>query len=213
MIKPIHRHYDHHRRTSMLFFDDHESMEVYMRGGVCWPIRYEYKGQIAVNGYVLMAGQDVVTGIVYVFEQMEWVTIDNILVDGNVLRYPGLSHWFNHAWNQYFAQAYFWQQDDELARRHRLQVLRSKMVDPKPRFIEVPYSDTSDVISCIWARLAAKTLKRERDTVLNEQLEAVKAGDKQVLPAVHALGCCLLGLERFPWRKPMDRPIQEILVA
>jgi hypothetical protein len=212
MIKPIQRHYDTHRRTSILYFDEHDCMEFYMRGGVCWPIRYEHKGQIDMNGYILMAGQDVKTGRVYVFEQMEWVTVDNIVGENNVLRYPGLSSWFNKVWQGYFADTFYWQQEDELARRFKLQILRSDMIEPKPRFVEVPYSDTSDIVNSIWKMVKLEMLKQEGGTVLEEQLKAVKAGDKQVLPAVHALGCCLLGFERFPWRKPAERPIREMLL-
>ena len=216
MIKPIHKHYDTHRRTTILYFD-HEPdrpIEFYMRGGICWPIRYENPtGQIDNSGYVLMAGQDVKTGRVMIFEETQWVTIDNILGDNHVIRYPGLSHWFNKVWEGYFAQSFYWQQEDELARRFRLQILRSKMIHPKPRFVEVPYSDTSDMISCIWTMLKANKLNRASGTVLQQQLEMVKEGDKQVLPAVHALGCCLLGFERFPWREPKEPEIREILVA
>ena len=195
-----------------LFFDDHAPMECYMRGGVCWPIQYEWKGQVDTAGYALMAGHEIKTGKVFVFEQIQWVTIDNILEDNNILRYLGLSHWFNKVWAEYFADAYFWQQQDELARRFRLQVLRSVMINPKPHFIETPYSDTSDLVSCIWRMLKGNLLFREAGTILEDQLTSVKAGDKQVLPAIHALGCCLLGLERFPWRPPMEKQIQEILI-
>ncbi len=194
------------------FFDDHDPMECYMRGGICWPIRYEYLGNVDTNGYVVIAGQDIKTRKVYVFEQLEWVTIDNIVDEDNTLRYYGLSHWFNEAWTNYFATAYFWHQEEELARRFRLQVLRSDMILPKPRFIEIPTTTTSDIISCIWGAIKTNVLRREGSTPLEDQLREVKAGDKQVLPAVHALGCCLLGLERFQWRPPVEKPIKEILV-
>ena len=187
-----------------------------MRGGIAWPMRYEYLGVVQSHGYVVMAGQDVKTNKVYVFEQLQWVTIDNILDNDNQLRYIGLSHWLNETWSTYFGNTFFWQQGDELARRFRLQVLRSPMINPKPKFIEVPTSMsniTGDVISVIWNALTAKSLRRAREeNPLNNQLNAVQSGSKTTFPAVHALGVCLLGLERFPWRPPHEKPVKEYLV-
>ena len=215
MIKPVNRHYDTHRRTSILYFDDREPMDCYMRGGICWPVRYEINGQIETDGYALMAGQEITTGDIYVFEQIKWVTVDNIIGGNNVLQYPGLSHWFNRVWNVYYGQSYYYEQGYELSRRFRIQVSRSTMIEPKPRFIELPPFDISEMINCIWRTLKAKApmIYREKDTDLETQLDAVQGGVKDVLPAVYALGCCVMGFELYPWRKPYDRPIQEMLVA
>ena len=218
MIHPVNKHFDVYRKTVTLFFDDHESMECYMRGGICFPVYFEIQGVVDVSGYAIMAGQDVLTGKIYIFEQIPWVSIDNILDDNNVLKYRGLSHWFNQVWAEYFADTYFWQQPDQVSRRIRLQVIRSVMINPKPRFVEVPLpgqnqARTTDIVSSIWPRLKAKTLLRSGETPLEAQLAMVKTGDKQVLPAVHALGCCLMGIERYSWRKPVERPIREILIA
>jgi len=216
MKKPIHRYFDNHRKTSWLYFDDEENpRECYMRGGICFPIRYESLMGIDNHGYAIIAGQDLKTGIVHVFEQMNWVTIDDILAkdESNAVKYSGLSHWLNMAWNQYFMQAFYFSQPDELSRRFRLQVLRSPMINPKPRFIEIHINNTDDLLSAIWHRIKTGLLEIEKDSEIASLLKETKVENKEIFPQIHALGCCLLGLEQYPWRKPYEQPIQEILVA
>jgi len=185
-----------------------------MRGGICFPVKYQSLKGIDNHGYAIIAGQDVKTGIVHVFEQMNWVTIDDILVkDTNVIKHHGLSHWFNMGWNKYFIRAFYFNQPDELSRRFRLQILRSAMIDPKPRFIEIHISNKNDLLSSIWHRIKTGMLEIEKDSEIGYILKETMAGDKELYPQIHALGCCLLGLEEYPWRKPYEQPIQEMLVA
>jgi hypothetical protein len=187
-------------------------MECQMKGGICFPMFYEYLGRTDIEGYALMAGLDIETGIVYVFEQTAWTVIDNILHPDGSLRLEGLSGWVNRGWLNYFARVFYFHQADELARRHRLQVLRSRMIEPKPNFVELPPTDAEDIIGVIWRFVKAGRLRRAGGTVLEDQLQLVKSGDRQVFPAVHALGCCLTAFELHPWRKPYERPIREVIV-
>lgn len=213
--KPTHRHYNLKRNTSLLYFDDNEfPIEFYMRGGVCFPIQYEILGRgMDTNGFALMAGLNLSTGVVTVFEQAQWVTIDDILDKENqTIRFPGLSHWLNMIWNQYFARAYYWCQEEELARRYRLQILRSMMIDPKPWFYEIHAMTPNDIVSCIWRYTKTGRIIIERDSELAAQLGQAQKGDKQILPAVYALGCCLTGIDLYPFRAPVEEVEKEVLV-
>ena len=211
MIKPLSAQYKHDRKTSMLYFDEQDPMEFCMRGGICWPIKYEINGRIDTNGYAVMAGMDVDSKVVYVFEEQQWVTIDHIIRD-NKIEHHGLSQWFNRLWNDYFASKFYFHQPHQLAKRFRLQASRSDMIKPKPKFKELPPTDTDDIVAAIWHIVKEGALKYTKGGLVEEQLKMVKAGDKQVLPAVHALGCALVGLARYPWRKPYQKPIQEIFI-
>ncbi len=188
-----------------------------MRGGICFPIRYESLTGIDNHGYAIIAGQDLKTGIVHVFEQMNWITIDDILAkdESNKVKYPGLSHWLNMAWSRYFMQAFYFSQPDELSRRFRLQVLRSPMINPKPRFIEIHINKEDELLSVIRHRIKTGLLEIEKDSEIAILLKEAREERREVklFPQIHALGCCLLGLEQYPWRKPYEQPIQEILVA
>jgi len=203
----------------MLFFDDADPMECFMRGGICFPLTYEWLGQYAVDGYAVMAGQDVKTGKIYIFEEISWLSIDDVTQTDPYnpdapmqIEYQGLSHWLNKVWSEYFAGTFYWNQDQENATRMRLDAIRSPMVQPKPRFVELPPYKSESFIAVIWVMIRSRTLKIKSGTILEKQLEAVKAGERTLYPAVHALGCCLLGLERYPWRPPYKKPEQEILI-
>lgn len=212
MISPSVRHYNHPRKTSSLHFADYETLECHMRGGICWPMPFESKGRIDVTGYALMCGLDVATGDVYVFEQTPWVVIDNILSPNGKIKYLGLSHWLNSVWTKYFADSYYYHQDYESSKRFILAVTRSKMIQPKPRFLDLPPLDAQDMIATIWRYLKAGQLKRQKGTELEARIESIKANDKVLPPEVHALGCALCGIDRNPWRAPVEKPVREILI-
>ena len=186
-----------------------------MRGGICFPFKYQSLKGIENHAYAVIAGQDLKTGIVHVFEQINWVTIDDILSKDikNSIKYPGLSHWLNMAWNKYFIQTFYFNQPDELSRRFRLQILRSLMISPKPRFVEVSINNKDDLLSAIWHRIKTGQLEIEKDSQIANILKETMVEDKELFPQIHALGCCLLGFEQYPWRKPYEQPIQEILVT
>ena len=213
MIKPTSAHYNQRRKTSTLYFDDRDPMECSMRGGICWPITYENAGRVDTNGYAVMCGYEIKTGNIYVFEQIQWITIDHIIdPETRAIKYEGTAPWFNSLWNTYYAKSFYYHQSYDLSKRFVLAVGRSPMIGTRPRFVELPPTDAQDIISALWMALKAGKLFREGDTELQRQMEMVKSGDKQVLPAVHAMGCALVGIERFPWRKPYVENVQEVLV-
>lgn len=211
-LKPIHKNYNAERKTTLLFFDDHDPMECSMKGGVCWPVPFERNGVMDTVGYAVMAGMDLASGVVYVFEQVPWVVIDDIIGAGGIVKYEGLSHWLNRIWTDYFASVFYFLQTDEVSRRFRLQVIRSNMIRPKPRFVELPPVDVSDLIGVVWRLIKEGRLRFDKGSEIDRDLTSVKEGDKQLFPAVHALGCCLTGFDRFPWRKPYEQSIREILI-
>ncbi|MCK4716977.1 MAG: hypothetical protein KAT54_09245, partial [Candidatus Marinimicrobia bacterium] len=214
MEKPNYRYFDNHRKTSWLYFDKDESRECYMRGGICFPVKYQSLTGIDNHGYAIIAGQDLKTGRVHVFEQMNWITTDDILAkmyDGkmpiNAIKYPGLSHWLNMAWNKYFLQTFYFSQPDELSRRFRIQIIRSLMINPKPRFVDVSINNKDDLLSAIWHRIKTGQLEIEKDSEIGNILKETMVEDRELFPQIHALGCCLLGFEQYPWRKPYEQPI------
>jgi len=118
MDKPRKATFNAKRETSTLYFKDFDdSREFYLRGGVCWP-----EGDS--DGFALLGGQNVKGNRVHIFEELEFVTVDDIIQDGQI-RYHGLSSWLNRAWSKYFAKLYFWEQPQDLHKRFSLQVYRS----------------------------------------------------------------------------------------
>ncbi len=94
MEHPLKVQADLNRKTSILYFPNGDSAEFYMRGGICWPITYECRGKMENNGFALMAGQDIKTQNIYVFEEISFVTIENILNQATgQIEFHGLSYW------------------------------------------------------------------------------------------------------------------------
>lgn len=204
MIKPIARHYDKDRKVSILYWDGGTQAEYDIKGGICFPISYEFMQGIHVDGFALLAGQDVRTKVVTVFEQRKFVVIDNIInPETQAIELFGLAPWFDEMWAKYYGRKFFYHQEPEIARKYKLEVSRSMMIQPKPSMIEIDWQDDSDVIHTVWRYIATNRLKIEKGSELQNQLEMLKTTEKkQVFPAVRALECVLAAFDKYPWREP-----------
>ena len=192
MDKPKKATYNSKRETSTLYFKDFDdSREFYMRGGVCWP-----EGD--AEGFAIMGGQQINNGHVYVFEQIEFATVDDIIQDGQI-RYHGLASWLNRAWSKYFARLYFWNQPQDLHDRFRLQVYRSSSIQPNQAFIEAALTSEEDSRSLVVDYIRTGRVAIEAGSELAKELEVSRHDDKAQLPAVRALGRFLAGLQRYPF--------------
>ena len=194
MDKPRKATYNQKRETSTLYFKDFDdSREFYMRGGVYWP-----EGD--ADGFAIIGGQQINNGQVYVFEQIEFVTIDDIIQDGQI-RYHGLSSWLNRCWSKYFGRRYFWNQLQDLHKRFSLQVYRSSSIEPKPGFIEISLSGKDEARHIVNEHIKAGRLILDKDSELAKQLEFARLDNDAHLPAVEALGRLLAGLQRYPFSR------------
>lgn len=201
--KPTKCHYDAKKGISILYFkdDDNKIGEYYMRGGICWPVVFEEPDNPRdYSGYAILAGQDVWTKKIVIFEERSFVTVDHILRPNKTIEFDGLAPWFNRCWSHYFGCLFYWHQDFELAKKFRLETIRSQMVQPKPQFVEVPWSDDEAARMQIWKYIKLKALDGQKDGDLFRQMQQVQKEDKKTMPAVHALACLISGFERFPYR-------------
>lgn len=200
--RPAHVHANLNRGTSTLYFQKQDYAEFYMRGGICWPSRYEWKGQFKTNGFAIMAGQEILSRKLYIFEETAFETVENILNQGTgQIEHQGLAQWFNMVWTEYFGEKYFYGQADELHWRFHLKVTRSPMVNPKPQFIEAPVSDFENALSSVDQYIRADQLRFIPGSELAEQIQMTHLEGRSQPPAVHALGYLLTGIERYPFRK------------
>ena len=205
MQKPVKVHYDQDRQTSLLFFGDAsiDPTEYSMRGGMCWPKTVVFDVGVEVEGFVLLAGINVKTREVRVFEQKSFVVVENIVGEDGTIEHQGIEQWLNTCWTRYFATKYYWFQDRELTKKYRLEVLRSMAIQPKPQFIRVELSKDKEIpIHTIWKFMGVDKLKIERNSMLWKALELARKGQKDTLPAVHALTVLLEGIERYPYKEP-----------
>lgn len=188
-------------------FDEEECRypegEFDIRGGVCWPITYQINGTLESGGHILVAGKNLDSGVVTIFEQQEFMFVEPIINrETQLIEFPGISNFLNNAYANYYCRKYYWHQDPETAKQHRIEITRSQMIKPKPALIEVPWGDgSSDAGHIIWKFVKANRLQYKKGSELHKQLELTKIDTKQMYPATHALQCALMGMSRFPFRR------------
>jgi hypothetical protein len=192
--------------------------EYYLRGGICWPVTVRVGSECAAVGFVLLIGQNIVTGKRLVFEERSFSCVDPIINTDGRIEFDGVASWFNQVWTSYACRDYYWHQDEQTHKAYLLQVIRSLMIEPKPQFIEVPWQDEEQVTPLYWKYLNTDRLKYkaaahassgdyagqdggELHGQLRQYQLAMGAEKIESFPAVLALMCALAGMERSPWRE------------
>ena len=197
------------RRTSVLRFAGPYSPpdgEYVVRGGICWPIM-DINAEL-MQGFALVCGRRVADGITYVLSERAFVSVDHVQDDAGGIQFEGLSTWFVDAWARWFAQVFAWKQPWETNRRYLLQVLRSDLIQPKPQFAELEWTDDRDARYIVDEAEAAGRLRYAAEGPLHLALMAYAVADdadRGKFAAVQALTCALHGLEEVtPMKK--ERP-------
>jgi hypothetical protein len=173
-----------------------------MCGGMFFPSKtVNAEGLTRIVGYALMAGRHEETKTTYIFEETEWYFVNHIeSPDDGSIEYEGLVTWYNDVWNNYYCNNYAVRQDDDTQFKFVLDFSRSRMVQPKPNFIDAEWNDPIQPMSIIGRLNQLGKIKYRAAGELFKQLEAQKAdkdADKHDYPAVHSLMCCLMIMDRF----------------
>lgn len=194
------------KKVSVLHFDKpHKDMdgEYYMKGGLCWPIPVRFGADHGASGFILMAGQNIETKKIYIFKQTSFLSIENIFDSQGKMEIEGLSGFFNKCWSEYFGKNFYYHQDESTHKMFLLKALRSKIILPKPAFIEIEWENSANMEALIWRLGNTGILKFEKDSELHKALNLfeIQTDHRDTLPAVYALKCLLCGLECYPWRK------------
>jgi hypothetical protein len=194
MKRPRKAEHNLNRGTSTLYFEKvDDSGEFYIRGGVFWPEQE--------NGFIILAGQDIDSKIVHIFEEQSFLAVDHVHRPDQSIEFYGLAPFFEKCWKGYCGQKFFWRQPPQIGKQFRLDITRSQMINPKPLFVEAPFSDESEARNLIFEYSRLGRLNIEEESDLHRQLEITKDDEKAHLPAVFALGRALAGIKRYPFRR------------
>lgn len=198
--------YQPDRKTVILRFGsdtDVRNGEYYCRGGICWPVAVRTSDGKSAVGNVVLVGFNIHTKLYTVFEDTEFVCVDPI-VEGGKLTFAGVASWFNTCWAKYFCRYWYYHQEEITHRMFLMQVLRSQMIEPKPAFIEIPWQDESAVAPVVFRLVATKRLKLASPVILDQGRQyqtTLGASELALYPAIYALTCALVAMERWPWRE------------
>jgi len=92
-------------RVKLTFAYGPSPIEFFIRGAITW-----HRG--GVPGFVLLGGQDVQNGHIYLFEDCEFIDIED-RYHKEKERFIGLSGFMRNAWTQYGCYEYYWQDADK----------------------------------------------------------------------------------------------------
>lgn len=189
------------RETCVLTMASGEEREMFVRGGICWPVLRP--GAQAVEGFVLVGAVDCETGRAFVFEALPFHTIEP-MTDAITRRISsaGIGLPLGIAWRHYAARRFFYNQIDEFNDMNMGLVHRSKTILPTPQMVRVDWSD-EDEPRARMIQWAARMVLPAGGALQEQfaQFMAQPAGALLHYPAVQALACLQAGLERWPWRK------------
>lgn len=190
------------RDTVSLLFDGNRTGEYHVRGGICWPVPVGNRAE----GALVIGAQDVKSGIVRICGQTPLLCVDHVIdPTTGVIKYRGVAGWLNQGWQSYHARMFYYRQSEDVHKRWALQVLRSKLVEPKPAFRPVVWKDHAEGRALILAWLGAERVIFPAGSPVDHGLRQAEAQSGAPVPVVHAVTALLAGLERYPWRRG-DRP-------
>ena len=173
-----------------------------MMGGMYFPSNVvDAEGNHKIVGYAMMAGIHKDTKTLYIFDETEWYTVDHILSsrDGGI-DHEGLVSWINNIWTTYYCNTYACRQYDDLKFGNVLAFSKSRMVQPKPVFFDATWDDPIQPMSIIYRWNQLNRIKYSSSSIIYAQLaehQADKDAERREFPAVHALRCMAVVLDRF----------------
>ncbi len=170
-------------------------------GAVCWPIANQPDASLS-NGYILGAAESLQTGILHVFMESEFIVIDPILRADGGIKYPGLSQWLNEAWAKLACNKFYWTGETETHRTYLLSVIRSRNIEPKPGFIELPKIPEEQAVHSLNTLFTTEQIKINADGKLMEALKVAEVRPGPYPPPILAAITLAAGVQRFPYRRP-----------
>jgi len=190
-------------RATWLHFEGGGKLKFYMRGSIAWP-------EGSQEGFATMAGIELLSGKIIVFDQFRFWTIEHMLnPDGTIKKREdgdgwqlGLIQFILDCVKKYSCCTFFHGgQQIDVARRHLIMVYKNAMLPRYAQFVEVPYvSEVGDDL--IREKTKLRQYVVQERTPLAESIkqwinmQASGTGDSN---AVHALRCLLAGLSFQPY--------------
>lgn len=200
---PESRFFDVKRRTSHLAFAGESKKlngEYLMRGGVCWPIQVQTEEGARLEGAAVMCGYNVDTDRIIVFEETEFICVDHVLdPETHEVEFRGVCDWFNLCWQRYYAQTFCYHHDALTHKKHLLEVLRSKAINPKPVFLESIWKETALADNVVWHKREINRLFFP-DKLVAKALGVMAVRPDAVLPIFEALRSAVWGFDQRPFR-------------
>ena len=210
MKKPLSKIHHTARETVSLAFADGKRGEFIMRGAVCWPAEPD-ESSMRFTGRAIVAGKSVVSGTVYLFDEMAFCDIEPVVDRASgCVQEPGLSGFLNAAFNVWGCPRFCWYGNEVLHEQYARAVRRSALVNPKPHWRRVLY-DPSEGLRLVADWSARGKLVVWEDLPMAEDLRRARATPGYLPLGVRCLGSLLFDYARIAWRGA-DKPYEDAAV-
>ena len=204
ILKPFTSNIDpQNRLTTNLHFEGGVVKKFYMRGAIAWPNGKK-------EGFALMAGEDLDTKKIIIFEQFRFWTIPHWLYDdGNVREreeggyHLGLVQFISDNLSLYRCCSYFWGgQHIDVWTRHAREIYSNSQITRGIELIEVPYVSElgPDLLN---QKIKLRAFKGEVESLLSQSIADFggQSKDADYDNPTLALMNLLAGFEAMPWVK------------
>jgi hypothetical protein len=188
-----------------LYFDDKyqadddnwPSGKFLVRGGVCWPERYD-QATDSVRGCVVLLAYNLQTDVAYLFEEQGFSCVDHI-TDPKTrgILFPGIAPWFIATFARYLGDTFYVNQPDEVRDRWEMEVRRSPVLSERPpRFVPCPeWGDIGRGEGLLWEWITRRRLRMFAGGEVDGAIKVYRRGDEKWLPPqLHSVACALSGI-------------------
>uniref|UniRef100_A0A6M3IYM9 Uncharacterized protein n=1 Tax=viral metagenome TaxID=1070528 RepID=A0A6M3IYM9_9ZZZZ len=203
IVKPLTTTMDpHNRYTSRLHFRNGVVRDFYMRGAIAFPNGKK-------EGFAVMAGVDLETGFIIIFEQFRYWTISHWLNDDGTIHeredggyYLGLIQFITDNLSLYQCGSYYWGgQHIDVWTRHATALY--DIAPSRLELIEVPYVALNG-LDLLHAKIKTHGFRADTDSVLDQsitQFVNMQTTNADYDNAALCLMILLSGFEFQPWMK------------
>jgi hypothetical protein len=188
-----------------LYFDDRyqadddnwPTAKFLVRGGICWPDRYD-QATDSVRGCVVLLGYNLSTDVAYLFEEQGFACIDHIIdPTSRAVLFPGIAPWFNTTFARYLGDTFYVNQKDDTRDRWEADARRSPALSERPpRFVPCPeWGDVARGEGLLWEWITRRRLRMFAGGDVEQAVKVYRRGEEKWLtPPLHAVACALAGV-------------------
>jgi hypothetical protein len=177
-------------------------VEYHIRGGIAWPQLIEMAGRKQMRGGAVVAGVEVQTDRVQVWEAAVFNAVDPVFDEAtgaplNQPLIPLLLRW----WARYYLRTYYAHGPGETAGYYR-KLLARGLPEPRLRVLPVDWSDAGTAEHVLWVAANERRLRMPEDVYAD--IRAGEQSPEAFRPLKVALLAALVGMHRQRWQTLPD---------
>ena len=166
-----------------------------LRGGIAWPRSVP---GIGVQGYGVLAGRHEDSGVIFVFEEHPFVTVDWLQIGKAIQEeYEPIAPFFGLCWHYYLANLFYWRELHSSMGEYRREVWKCDSIKPKPMLMAQDWKDNDQAYVRVFVKDKQRQLAFQDEGGVHQGVRQYEADNKLLVPALEALACALVAMSRI----------------